>query len=77
MAIPMVDFLVVSTVRNFFTEEVMKEHVIGGKFASGFSAWSRALVNSQSKRASEARRRWSGRHRSTTRSAREIEKHLL
>lgn len=33
----MVDILNVSTGRNFFTEVVVKEHVIGGKFASGFS----------------------------------------
>jgi 3-hydroxyisobutyrate dehydrogenase len=33
----MVDILNVSTGRNFFTELVMKEQVLGGKFASGFS----------------------------------------
>jgi 3-hydroxyisobutyrate dehydrogenase len=33
----MVDVLNVSTGRNFHTDVVMKEHVVGGKYASGFA----------------------------------------
>lgn len=33
----MVDILNVSTGRNFHTDMVMKEHVVGGKFATGFA----------------------------------------
>jgi 3-hydroxyisobutyrate dehydrogenase len=33
----MVDILNVSTGRNFTTEVMIKEHVLGGKFATGFA----------------------------------------